>query len=54
MFDERYISPMTEYWGVWNDQQVPETYSHYGDVAMENIADRSKTYYGKRNKIKIN
>lgn len=37
LFDTRYISQFTEYWGVWNDQQVPETYSHYSDVAMETL-----------------
>ena len=37
MFDERYISPFTTEWGVWNDQQAPDTYSHYGDVAMETL-----------------
>ena len=37
MFDERYISPFTTEWGVWNDQQAPETYSHYGDLAMETL-----------------
>jgi len=34
-FDTRYISPFTTEWGVWNDEQVPNTYSHYGDTAME-------------------
>ena len=29
LFDERYISPFTQYWGTWNDEQVPNTYSHY-------------------------
>jgi len=37
MFDTRYISPFTTEWGVWNDEQVPNTYSHYGDVAMETL-----------------
>ena len=37
MFDERYISQFTEEWGVWNDKQVPETYSHYADIAMETL-----------------
>ena len=36
-FDTRYISPFTTEWGVWNDEQVPETYSHYADVAMETL-----------------
>ena len=35
MFDVNYLSPYTEYFGVWNDQQVPETYSHYSDVVMK-------------------
>ena len=37
MFDERFISPFTTEWGVWNDKQAPETYSHYADVAMETL-----------------
>lgn len=37
MFDTRYISPFTTEWGVWNDEQIPNTYSHYGDVAMETL-----------------
>ena len=36
-FDTRYISPYTTEWGVWNDQQVPNTYSHYADTAMETL-----------------
>ena len=37
LFDNRYISPFTEYFGVWTDQQVPNTYSHYGDIVMETL-----------------
>ena len=36
-FDDRYISPFNNDWGVWNDPQVPETYSHYSDIAMETL-----------------
>jgi hypothetical protein len=36
-FDTRYISPFTTEWGVWNDEQVPNTYSHYADIAMETL-----------------
>jgi hypothetical protein len=39
LFDQRYISPFTDYWGVWTDEQVPNTYSHYGDVAMETLLE---------------
>jgi hypothetical protein len=37
MFDARYISQFTEYFGIWNDRQVPETYSHYADIVMETL-----------------
>ena len=37
LFEEKFISPFTEYWGRWNDPQVPNTYSHYSDVAMETL-----------------
>ena len=37
LFDERYISQFTTEFGVWNDTQVPETYSHYADIAMETL-----------------
>ena len=36
-FKERYISPFTEYFGFYGDSQVPNTYSHYADIAMETL-----------------
>ena len=36
-FDSRYISPYTTEWGVWNDDQAPNSYSHYADTAMETL-----------------
>lgn len=42
LFDARFISPYTEYFGVWNDQQIPETYSHYSDIVMETLLQRVK------------
>ena len=41
LFDSRYISPFTEYWGIWNDEQVPNTYSHYSDIAIETLLESS-------------
>ena len=37
LFDHKYISPFTEYFGTWDDPQVPNTYAHYADVAMETL-----------------
>jgi len=36
-FDTRYISPFTKEWGYWNDEQIPNTYSNYADLAMETL-----------------
>jgi hypothetical protein len=37
LYDTKYISPFTTEFGVWNDDQVPNTYSHYSDIAMETL-----------------
>ena len=48
LFDNRYISNFTEEWGTWADQQVPNTYSHYADVAMETLLMRTFNLLWKR------
>jgi hypothetical protein len=37
LFTKKYISPYTEIFGIWNDPQVPGTYSHYADIVMETL-----------------
>jgi len=37
LFDTRYISPFTDYFGIWNDKQIMGTYSHYSDIVMETL-----------------
>ena len=39
-YDSQYISQFNEDWGVWNDSQVPETYSHYSDIVMETLLEK--------------
>ena len=51
LFDLKYISPFTEYWGVWNDEQVPNTYSHYGDLVMETLLQKVKPVMEKHTKL---
>ena len=53
LFDQKYISPYTEYWGVWNDQQVPNTYSHYGDMVMETLLEEVKPVMEKHTGLKL-
>ena len=37
LFETGYISPFATEFGVWKDEQFSNTYSHYGDVAMETL-----------------
>ena len=40
LFDARYISPFNLDWGGFNEPQIPNTYCHYGDIAMETLLDK--------------
>jgi len=53
MFDTRYISPFTTEFGVWNDDQVPNTYSHYSDIAMETLLLLAQPIMEKQTGIKL-
>ena len=53
LFDEKYISIFTEYFGVWNDTQVPETYSHYSDIVMETLLQKVKPVMEEQSEIKL-
>ena len=53
LFDQKYISPFTEYFGIWNDEQVPNTYSHYSDIAMETLLQQVKPVMEKHTGIKL-
>ena len=53
MFDERYISPFTTEWGVWNDEQVPNTYSHYSDIAMDTLLLKTQPIMEKHTGMKL-
>ena len=53
LFDKKYISPFTEYFGIWNDEQVPNTYSHYSDIAMETLLQQVKPTMEKHTGLKL-
>ena len=54
LFDEKYISNFTEEWGTWSDQQVPNTYSHYADIAMETLLMRNLPILEMKTGLKLN
>ena len=37
LMDFRYINPFNDDYGTWGDGQVPNTYAHYSDIAMETL-----------------
>jgi len=53
-FDARYISQFSVEWGVWNDTQIPETYSQYSDLVMETLLQKLKPLMEKETKLKLN
>ena len=52
-FEKKYISPFATEWGVWNDPQAPETYSHYGDIAMETLLTEVKPVMEEKTGLKL-
>jgi len=53
-FDTRYISPFTTEWGIWNEEQVPNTYSNYADIAMETLLLAVQPKMEKETGLKLN
>ena len=53
LLDERFISPFTDYFGVWTDEQVPNTYSHYADILMETLLEKVKPTMEKHTGLKL-
>jgi hypothetical protein len=52
-FNEKFISPYTDYFGIWDDPQVPNTYSHYADIAMETLLVKVLPIMQKLTKLKL-
>ena len=53
LFDDRYISQFADYFGVRNDVQIPETYSHYGDIVMDTLLQKVKPVMEKETDMKL-
>ena len=53
LFDSQFISPYTTYFGIWNDAQIPETYSHYADIVMETLLQKVKPVMEKESGVKL-
>ena len=54
LFEQKYLSPFHTEHGIWNDDQVPNTYSHYGDIVMETLLEEVKPVMEKHTGLKLN
>jgi len=48
-----FVSPYTEYFGHWNDSQVPGSFSHYADIAMDSLLLKVQPIMEQHTKIKL-
>jgi hypothetical protein len=48
-----FISEKSTEWGMWTDKQVPNTYSHYADIAMETLLLKLHSVMEKNTKLKL-
>jgi hypothetical protein len=55
LVDSRYFSPFENIIGYYEgqDEQIPNTYSQYANMAMETLLLKCQPRYGKSNRIKI-
>lgn len=53
LIETRYISEFNQDWGVWNDKQVSDCFSHYGDIAMETLLQTIKPIIEKETNLKL-
>ena len=50
---QRYISPFETLLGSYDDEQIPNTYSHYADIAMETLMLKCKPQMEKITELKL-
>jgi len=53
MLGEKLISPFVPYWGTWNDGQIPDSYSCYGDPVMDSLLPKLKPLMEKATNLKL-
>lgn len=52
-FERKFIPPTADEWGVWHDPMVPNTYSSYGDIAMDTLLLKVQDIMEKTVKLKL-
>ena len=50
---ENNIHSQTSILGTWSDEQVPNTYSHYADIAMETLLEKVRPIMEEKSGVKL-
>ena len=53
LFNNKLISSKNPDWGQWGDEQVPNSYSVYGDVALDLLLSKVKPFMEKKTGVKL-
>ena len=53
MLKFKYISPFQTDYGSWRDTQIPNTYSHYADIAMETLLEKVRPIMEEKSGVKL-
>ena len=53
LFDTTTIPLFSQYFGTWADNQVPNTYSHYSDIAIETLLEKLLPVMEKHTDLKL-
>ena len=53
LYRKKYIPNNSPEWGIWSDKQVPNTYSHYADIAMETLLLDLQPIMEKQTELKL-
>lgn len=54
LYTKNYLPMESNFMGTWNDNQVPNTYSVYGDIAFEVVLAQLKNLVEKKTNTKLN
>ena len=54
LFETKYISPFSKFFGTWSDPQIQNTYSHYADIVMETLLIKLLPIMEKETELKLN
>ena len=53
LYSKNLISPYAEEWGIFNDDQVPNSYAIYGDVLMDTLLEQLKPRMEEETNLKL-